>query len=224
MQDKRLLRMGINPKSFNDFKKDIELLMLPDKEKKKIIIQTLRRMKDITKDKASNQMTPTGLRWKPRKHGNYKMLRSIAKKLSVEGDNKKGRLYFKLNKTARIAAEHQYGLDNHFNVSDFKDRRANSEPCTSRQAKKLKDLGYRIPVGRTKTGRTKWKNATIKEIKIKLTIDQAGVIIRKMMNTGKGRGLKSWIIPTTKRPFLDERQTINAEIMRNIVLEVIGKE
>lgn len=42
-----------------------------------------------------------------------------------------------------------------------------------------------------------------------------------MDSKGSSRRLKSWVIPTEKRPFLDEREAQNAQIVTDILQQYL---
>lgn len=205
---------GLTPESLKSFLRDLEVLSLPKEKKKEILVRSLQMIKRQSVKTASHQKEPTGEAWKPRKNGTAKMLRRIAKLFNSKANGNQGNLYYKNQRTGQIAEEHQYGLDHEFDISDFKGKRSQDEqkPATKRQAQKLRDLGYRKAIGKHR------KRLSIKEIQQQLTMDQAGAIIRKMSTKGYvSKGLTRWIIPTEKRPFLDERANENARIVGEIL-------
>ncbi|MGC6335168.1 hypothetical protein ACMXZA_06185 [Pasteurella multocida] len=222
------IKMGVNPDDLRDFLKDLEILKIPPKKKKEILIRTLQEMKKRSVKSASNQRTPTGSGWKPRKNGNAKMLRRIAKLLNSQAQTaNKARLHYKQKRTAQIAEEHQRGLGHEFEKRDFKKEKSGTakDPATMRQAKKLRDLGYTVPSGTTKSGKKRYRRPSAREIVATLSRAKASLLIRYFQEKegkGKGKGLTKWIIPTEKRPFLDERDKETAEILREFILKMSG--
>ncbi|WP_235817179.1 hypothetical protein [Canicola haemoglobinophilus] len=222
--------MGVNPDDLRDFLKALELLNIPPKKKKEILIRTLQAMKRRAMKSASNQRTPTGSSWKPRKNGNAKMLRRIAKLLNSQAlTENKARLHYTKKRTGQIAEEHQRGLDHEFKKRDFKKEPAGTpnDPATMRQAKKLRDLGYTVPSGTTKSGKKRYRRPSAREIVATLSRAKASLLIRYFQEKegkGKGKGLTKWIIPTELRPFLDEREKENAEILKEFILKFSGIE
>ena len=209
----------IDKKGVEQFLHDLELLSLPKERKREILIRSLQLLKKASVKQANSQSAPTGGSWKPRKVGTAKMLRRIAKLFNSKAENNDGTLFYKNNRTGEIAEQHQYGLPQEFKATEQSGRnyRTGSDPATLRQAKKLRDLGYAKRIGK------KTKRLSIKEIQDQLTIDQAGVIIRKMQNKGSiSQGLKSWLIPTEKRPFLDEREHENAKIITAVITKYLA--
>lgn len=218
------MKTGLTPESTKAFLRDMEILSLPAKKKREIVIRAIQTIKKRAVSTASHQRTPEGYGWKPRKNGTAKMLRRIAKLANSRGEgNHKARLFYKNKRTGEIATEHQEGLDHHFTKAEWKGKESEGgkEQATPRQAKKLRDLGYSVKVG-GKKGKH-WKKLSISEIRQSLTRDRAGLIIRKMDSKGRSRRLKSWIIPTEKRPFLDEREAQNAQIVTDILQQYLKR-
>lgn len=209
-----MIDAGLTPESMRAFLRDLDVLALPREKKKEILVRSLQMLKRQTVSHAANQREPSGAGWKPRKNGTAKMLRRIAKLFNTQANSNQGQLYYKNNKTGQIALEHQEGLEHEFKKTDFKNRNdigKGTDPATLRQAKKLRDLGYSIAAGKRR------RRLSIHEIQQQLTRDRAGVIIRKMTNVGNGKGLTKWIIPTVKRPFLDERAAENAKLVSEVL-------
>lgn len=218
------MKSGLTPDSLKRFLNDLEILSLPPKKKREIVVRAIQMIKRRAVSTASRQQSPEGSGWKPRKNGTAKMLRRIAKLANSKAESdSKARLFYKNQRTGEIATEHQEGLDHKFKKSDFtsKDKGGSgTDPATPRQAKKLRDLGYAVQT-RTAKGKKKWRKLSISEIRQSLTRERAGLIIRKMDNKGNGRGLTEWIIPTEKRPFLDEREQQNAQIVTEILQQYL---
>lgn len=221
---------GINPNDLKAFLKDLELLSLPTQKKKEILIRSLQMIKRASVKNTTQQQTPSGDKWKKRKVGTAKMLRRIAKLANSQSSPELGKLFYKNTRTGKIAQEHQEGLDHLFKKSDFSNRNKGgsmSDPCTLRQAKKLKDLGYTISAGKNKKGIKKSRKPGLKEIRTTLSRAKASLIIRKLEErngTKRGKNLSQWIIPTEKRPFLDTRETKNAEIILKIINDFMKKQ
>lgn len=215
---------GLTPDSIKAFLRDMEILSLPAKKKREIVIRAIQTIKKRAVSTASHQQSPEGNAWKPRKNGTAKMLRRIAKLANSRAEgNHQARLFYKNKRTGEIATEHQEGLDHHFTKAEWKGNANESgngkEAATPRQAKKLRDLGYAVKT-RGKKG-SRLKKLSIREIRQTLTRDRAGLIIRKMENKGTGQGLTKWVIPTEKRPFLDEREAQNAQIVTDMLQQYL---
>ncbi|AAZ93660.1 unknown [Pasteurella phage F108] len=228
---KPAIKMGVNPDDLRDFLKDLELLKIPPKKKKEILIRTLQEMKKRSVKSASNQRTPTGSGWKPRKNGNAKMLRRIAKTLKFTSADREIKRVCTISRNAqrRSQKEHQRGakITNLKSVILRKSRAGTAkDPATMRQAKKLRDLGYTVPNGTTKSGKKRYRRPSAREIVATLSRAKASLLIRYFQEKEErqGKRLTKWIIPTEKRPFLDERDKENAEILKEFILKFSGIE
>lgn len=218
--------LKLSKESLKRFRRDMRLLTLSPDKKKQVIQRTAWRIKDNAKKAVNQQRSPDGKPWEKRKVGKGKMLKRRAKFLNtkMQGNNT-GVLGYKNKKSSELSAEHQYGLE----VELAKNQKLTlgdkiqliknkNNPCSDSQAKKLKDLGYQI---RLKGGRR--KNASLREIKARLTMGQAGLIIRlmsKALNQNKQSAVNGKIkLPA--RPFLDENTQHNAEIMAAELAKVL---
>ena len=114
----RAISMGLNKNDIKAFLKDLELIALPEKKKREILIRTLQMIKRRAVTTASHQQSPTGQPWKKRKKGAAKMLRRIAKLANSKAEDKQGRLFYKNRRSGLIAKEHQEGLDHLFKKTD----------------------------------------------------------------------------------------------------------
>ncbi|MBE2895574.1 phage virion morphogenesis protein [Pasteurellaceae bacterium HPA106] len=211
---------GLTQSSIKRLKTDFKLLTLSREKKRQVLQRTAWRMKDKAKKAVSQQKSPDGKSWEKRKKGSGKMLKHRAQYLKTKGQGaNKVKMGYTIPSSARIAAEHQYGLEVEL-ASNSKlttaDRvRLNKiihNPATAKQADKLRTLGYQIQL---KGG--KKKRATIRDIQNRLTVGQAGLIIRLMneklkkeAQAAKSQGGK---IKLPERPFLDENTQRNADIL-----------
>lgn len=213
------IRMGIDREDLKKFLKDLEIISLPDKKKREILIRSLQMIKRQAVKSAANQRNPMGGSWKKRKNGTAKMLRRIAKLANSKAEKAQGALFYKQKRTGEIAQEHQEGIPHLFKKTEFTGKNKGgigSDPCTLRQAKKLKDLGYTVANGKTKNGKAKRRKPTLSEIRSTLSRAKASLIIRKLEEKNginPSRHLTQWMIPTEKRPFLDTRDEENAKII-----------
>ncbi|RDE97947.1 phage virion morphogenesis protein [Aggregatibacter aphrophilus] len=230
--------IGLKPETVKRFKETMMYLRLTPQMRKKVMQKALWRMKDVAKKNVSAQKTPDGKPWKPRKRQKKgvrknRMLKMRAKYLNskLEQQGNVGILHYTDAKGGEIGAIHQHGLT--VNVEQTaKDKKnlekilaQNKEPATPQQAKRLKELGYTATKGgRGKNGKLKRKKATVRDIRSSLSKGQAGLIIR-MMEKKQGinirRGLKSYKM--TARPFLDEDETRNADIITEELLKAFAE-
>ena len=192
------------------------------------------RLKDNAKKNIKAQKTPDGKAWEPRKRQKKsarkkKMLKFRAKYLNskIENQGNQGRLHYADKKGGEIGAVQQKGLTVATGQT-AKEQAAlkklleqNKQPATQKQANRLKELGYTMTTGkRGKDGKLKRKTATNKYIKTSISKGQAGLIIRlleKKQGINTRRGLKSYKMAA--RPFLDEDEQRNAEIVTKELLK-----
>ena len=229
---------GLKPETVKRFKETMMYLRLTPQMRRKVMQKVLWRMKDNAKKSVSAQKTPEGKSWVPRKRQEKsvrknRMLKMRAKYLNskLEQQGNVGILHYTDAKGGEIGAIHQYGLT--VNVEQTaKEKKAlekllaqNKEPATPQQAKRLKELGYSVSKGgRGRDGKKKKKKATGRDIRSSLSKGQAGLIIR-MMEKKQGinirRGLKSYKMAA--RPFLDEDETRNADIITEELLKAFAE-
>lgn len=108
------IRMGIDKEDLKKFLKDLEIISLPDKKKREILIRSLQMIKRQAVKSAANQRNPMGGSWKKRKNGTAKMLRRIAKLANSKAEKAQGALFYKQKRTGEIAQEHQEGIPHLF--------------------------------------------------------------------------------------------------------------
>ena len=231
-----MTQIAFRPKSDSvaRVKRTLMYLRLSPQQRQKLMQTVLWRLKDDAKKNVTAQKTPDGKAWEPRKRQKTgarknKMLKFRAKYLNskIENQGNQGRLHYADNKGAEIGAIHQRGLRVKVEQT-AKDKKnlekilaQNKEPATQKQANRLKELGYTMTTGkRGKDGKLKRKTATNKYIKTSISKGQAGLIIRlleKKQGINTRRGLKSYKMAA--RPFLDEDEQRNAEIVTKELLK-----
>ncbi|MBN6067871.1 phage virion morphogenesis protein [Aggregatibacter actinomycetemcomitans] len=230
------MTIALKPKSDSvaRVKRTLMYLRLTPQQRQKVMQKVLWRLKDNAKKNVSAQRDPDGKAWKPRKRQEKsarknKMLKFRAKYLNskIESQGDLGRLHYNDQKGAEIGAVHQKGLTVEVKQT-AKEKAAlekllaqNKQPATAKQAKRLKELGYtEATAKRGKNGKLKRKKATAKNIRATMSQGQAGLIIRlleKKQGINTRRGLKSYKM--TARPFLDENEQRNAEIVSKELLK-----
>lgn len=225
---------GFKSGEIERIKNTLKYLNLTPKLRKDVLQRVLWRMKDNAKQAVSQQRTPDGKPWAPRKRKlqggvrQNKLLKLRAKRLNskVEQQAKIGRLHYSESKDGEIGAIHQYGLPVSTAPTEKdkaileKLKAQNHEPATPKQARRLKELGYQVSNGKTKHGKRKFKKVRMKTIKETMSRGQAGLIIRLMeKKQGKQKPQKA-MYEMPARPFLDENEQRNAEIITKQLLKV----
>ncbi|MGV2841143.1 hypothetical protein ACE3G7_18415, partial [Vibrio cyclitrophicus] len=120
---------------------------------------------------------------------------------------------------AKKAAVHQAGLTQTISaqehIKEQTKRRGEPDygaPCTKKQAIALRRLGYRI---RRKDGKG-WNKPSVRNLEKRLTLGQAGLIIR-MMRTGKKKGKQKWKVHTPQRQMIGTKtQKVGERLIKNI--------
>lgn len=153
------------------------------------------------------QETVDGEPFAPRKRQRVDraMLAGLAKAMVVVSKPELGgvAVTWKNALTAKIAYRHQHGLgedwtpDKAAKVYGRPDYKA---ACTRRQAKALLREGYRLMVP-MKGGGRRAKRVTVGWIESRLSLGQAGIILR-LMRTKQSQGAQSWRDTVPERPFL----------------------
>ncbi|THA14545.1 phage virion morphogenesis protein [Rodentibacter pneumotropicus] len=230
--------MGLKPESIERLKRTLLYMRLTPRIRNQVMQKVLWRLKDNSEKNVSHQQSPTGRPWKPRKKklkGGVRVNKMLKKRAStlnskIEQQGERGVLNYTDEKGGEIGAIHQYGLEVPVEQTK-KDKKAlekllaqNDKPATPQQARRLRELGYKIGNGTTKTGKKKYRKARIKDIKNGMSRGQAGLIIRMMeekQDINIRRGLTSYKM--AKRPFLDEDEKRNADIITEELLKGFQK-
>ena len=195
-------------------------------------------IKKERKKNVSHQQSPEGKTWTPRKKKlkggvrKNKLLKESAANLNskLEQQGERGKLFYEKSHWAKVRAIHQYGLEVPVEQTE-KDKKAlkkllaqNHKPATPKQARRLRELGYQVRNGKTKTGKQKYKKVRLKSIQQTMSRGQAGLIIRmmeKQKEINQPQGLVSYKMP--KREFLDENPKRNADIITEELLKGFEK-
>ncbi len=158
-----------------------------------------------SKRNARNQQTPDGESWPKRKRGKKKMLRKLPKLLKVKelpaieavriylfgGNYKNGD---KNVPAGYVGAVHQGGATINMKASSYSGQPSQGgQMATRRQAKKLRDLGYKVRWGE------RWIKPAISYITAEMKTDQAGFLIKKL--SGR-KSKRTWTIDIPARVFL----------------------
>ncbi|CAI1654512.1 phage virion morphogenesis protein [Serratia liquefaciens] len=176
-----------------------------------------------SKRNARNQMAPDGSAWAPRKRGRRKMLRQLPKLLKVREmpEIEAVRIYLQggnyRSGTRRmpagtIGAIHQDGAQMTVRATSYQGQPSQEgKPATRRQAKRLRDLGYKV------WWNGKYVKPAVSYITAELSMKKAGLLIKKL---GKKTSKKAWSIDLPARAFLgvsdDEFNKILARQLQGI--------
>ncbi|MBE2898615.1 hypothetical protein HPC37_07335 [Pasteurellaceae bacterium 20609_3] len=229
-----MINLEVNKQDLQHFYDDVKLLALSSKQKKKILLWTVRAIKRNSQKNVRGQHTPDGQTWDPRKPRDgrvktQKMLRRILRVATAEAEEQRyGRIRWKNPLTGEIARQQQEGFTEKITRKEIlknKKGGTNGLPATPQQAKRLRELGYRKRVGKTKNGKTKYKPYSISEIRQTLTRAWAGAAIRRLEKGDKRIDFRdSWTVRLPARPFLDVRDDENMKILTEFVNKFISGE
>jgi len=202
-------------------KKALEALMLT-KRKRRWILKDLGRWESrMTRSRIRRQKDTNNKAFEKRKNGDKPVLTSFASGLEpyVLHDATMLNLTWKRKDKAKKAAVHQAGLTQtisaHEHIKEQTKRQGESDygtRCTKQQAITLRRLGYRI---RRRDGKG-WNKPSVRNLEKRLTLGQAGLIIR-MMRTGKRKGKQKWKVHTPQRQILGTKtEKVRERLIKNI--------
>ncbi|WP_406849212.1 hypothetical protein AABD45_02890 [Vibrio vulnificus] len=171
-----------------------------------------------TKSRLKRQKDVNNAKFKPRRNG--------SKQESLKGFSDGMEPYVKHNNTyldlswqnklkAKKAAVHNFGFTEKMTAEKARKQRGQPDydaECTKDQAIALRRLGYRI---RRKDGKG-WNKPSIRNIRKRLTLGQAGLIIR-MLRTGEPKGKSSWDVKYEERRFFgSKKEKVRERTIKNI--------
>lgn len=199
-------------------KKRLKLMTLPPAKKRKIMVQIGKR---LHKEVRRRLRTNTDLEGKP---------------FAPRSDKKKGKMFKKMGRQAYykstdafteisfkglagvIAREHQEGRQMTYNAymaqRDYGSPQYDA-PATKKQAKALRDAGYRRKVGK------KWQVPSLMWITRNIKLGQAGLIIKTLRDQASKT---SWVIDLPSRAFLGATKHDIWQIVNMIFNETINAE
>ncbi|CAI0760943.1 phage virion morphogenesis protein [Serratia ficaria] len=176
-----------------------------------------------SKRNARNQMAPDGSAWAPRKRGRRKMLRQLPKLLKVREmpEIEAVRIYLyggnyrsggRRMPAGTIGAIHQDGAQMTVRASSYQGQPSQEgKQATRRQAKRLRDLGYKV------WWNGKYVKPAVSYIIAEMSMKKAGFLIKKL---ARKPSKKAWSIDLPARAFLgvsdDEFNKILARQLQGI--------
>ncbi|CAI0768634.1 phage virion morphogenesis protein [Serratia entomophila] len=176
-----------------------------------------------SKRNASKQQAPDGTPWAPRKRGRRKMLRQLPKLLKVREmpEIEAVRIYLQGGNygsgstrmpAGTIGAIHHEGAQITARASSYQGQPSQEgKPATRRQAKRLRDLGYKV------WWNGKYVKPAVSYITAELSMKKAGFLIKKL---ARKPSKQTWTIDLPARAFLgvsdDEFNVILARQLQGI--------
>ncbi len=196
----------LNPTQLRDLRKTLAGLEMPKKKRQRLLWRIAKLgIIPASKRNARNQTGPDGQPWERRKRGGKKMLRGLPKLLHVKElpEQEAVRIYLqggnyrsgaKKIPAGYVGAVHDAGAQIKVSAASYKTQPSQTgQKATRRQAKKLRDLGYKVRF----EGR--WVKPAVSYITAEISRAQAGLIIKKL---SQAQSKKSWVINLPSRVFL----------------------
>ncbi len=186
-------------------KEQLKLLEMPAKKRQRLVWRAAENLRIAAKSNIQKQQDWNGRSWAPRKHGRRKMLMGMRKLIVIteKPQQNSARLRFEGGAygvhPGIVAGAHQSGHTykvNHVSRLKVKPKGAGKDMAsTKRQARKLRELGFKRPGKR----KGQYRSASIGWITENINYAQAGVLIKKL----KGDPRKTnWDVTLPARPFL----------------------
>lgn len=202
-------------------KQALEALALTKRKRFWILKDLGRWERRMTRSRIKRQKDVDNQKFEKRKRGEGAVLTSFANGMEpyVLHDATLLDLTWNRKTKAKKAAVHQAGLTQTISaqehIKEQTKRRGEPDygaPCTKKQAIALRRLGYRI---RRKDGKG-WNKPSVRNLEKRLTLGQAGLIIR-MMRTGKKKGKQKWKVHTPQRQMIGTKtQKVGERLIKNI--------
>ena len=215
------MRIELVGKDAVSAQKALEALSLTKRKRTWLLKDLGRWERSMTRSRLRRQKDVNNQKFEKRKKGEGAVLSSFADGMEpyVLHDATMLDLTWRQKTKGRKAAVHQGGLTQTVtaqeHIKEQTKRRGEpdySAPCTKEQAIALRRLGYRV---RRRDGKG-WNKPSVRNLQKRLTLGQAGLIIRTM-RTGKERGKQSWKIHTPQRQMMGTKtQKVRARLIKNI--------
>lgn len=190
-------------------KRQLQLLMMPTGTRRRLLYRVAQRVMRDSRKRIRTQTDLQGVAFKPghnpetdthrHKRGRRKMLTGLARIMRVmRNDSVSATIGFP-GIAGQISAKQQFGFEENITAAQAlaqlkKEGGKRSDPATKRQAKALRDLGFRPRSGKRRTSN--------KDIMTNMTVGQAGTIIRTMRAKQGKPPKQSWVTRLPARSFL----------------------
>lgn len=197
-------------------RRQLAVLKMPPAQRRRMAGIMARKVRTYSRKRLRAQKDLQGQPWEKRKAGRKKMLRGMSKKMRTRSDSRGAEVGFTDAVTARIGYAHQHGVPEDWNASKAQQIYGQpdySAPCTRKQARALKQEGYKVRMAGGKK-----KKPTMKWMLENLTLGQAGLILRMMRDE---EPKKSWTIPLPDRSFLGASRREMDELANTVFDETL---
>lgn len=198
----------------------LKALSMTRQKRKRLLGQVARKSRSSFRKNLREQKTATGQKWAPRKDGKKKkLLKNFSKHLKATSTDSTAIIEMNTSGFGVSARKHQDGFTESFNsgrAEKIHGRPDYGKPCTDKQARALKKEGYKIPRKRGKG----YKFATIAEIKGRLKLGQAGLILRILRDEDSEKS--SWSVNVPSRAFAEFTEGQIDEIFKSVLNNTIN--
>ncbi|UUA73090.1 phage virion morphogenesis protein [Cellvibrio sp. QJXJ] len=201
-----------------DVRKRLKLLTLPPAKRKRVMTQIGKRLHAETRRRLRTNKDVTGVPFAPRKEKRKgRMFRKLGNAAYYKSTDAYTEISFK-GLAGVIAKEHQEGqrvvytaaqAEKDYGTPDY------DEPATRKQAKSLRDAGFKIKRGK------KWQAPSLMWITKNLKLGQAGLILKALRDEVSK---KRWIIELPERAFLGASPNDINQLVNIIFNETINAE
>ena len=210
-------------KGYERARRQLQALSMPPAQRRKLFLNAAKAVKKDSKKRIQNESDLKGRKWAPRKDKRRKkMLRGIKRLMVHKATNKEGQVTFNNLLVGSIAKAHQEGIAQVVSASTLRGSKASAnkgKPATRKQARALREAGYKAPRSAQGGQRKGYKKPTVKWITENLTLGQAGSVLKILKNEGDK---SSWEIKRPKRPFLGATPAEVADLLDDITEQMLG--
>ena len=199
--------------------KQLNLLTLNPNKRRRILRGAGRKVRRDSKARLKEQRDLSGRTWQARSNGRKKrMLSKLGRNIQVHTSTNDAKVTFGNQRVGQIARAHQDGISQRMTSSKAAQMYGTpnyDDGATRKQAKALRDAGYKV---RKKRGKG-WKTPTLKWITENLTIGKAGLVLRILRGNKKGKS--SWEIKLAQRSFLGQNQSESKQLTNYMLDEAM---
>lgn len=164
------------------------------------------------------QQDLSGRAWKPRKHGRRKMMRRIlrGRNVKIYAGARRVTVTWPNHLVGQVARRQQEGITETVTARQLaRQERADSDDnATVAQARALKREGFRVYVGKSRSGRVRTRHVSQRWIRDNMRMRQAGLILRLIRENSPQT---TWQIPLPARSFLGLSEAEIAGVSREII-------
>jgi phage virion morphogenesis protein len=207
------MEVKVEQSSAKKLMKALDLLALPRQKRKRLLYRVAASIRQDSKRNITQQKTPEGRPWAPRKRGKGKMLRGLKHLVVVsnESDENRAIVAFARGNYHRshggvVARVHN---DGHKRKVDKRSRlhirRSKSAGCSRKEAKMLKAFGFKVHASRmnSKAAKGKMRVPTVKWMMQNLSAKEVQYAFHALRKSGQlGTSKNSWEIKLPAREFL----------------------